>query len=81
LVFESKWDKPILFNQVDKFGVFLYIPIKDTLGEIGCILHKGDEKNSVKDVYVNLEQFGEIWILQDSSQVFFENPFKRMSIY
>ncbi len=47
----------------DDFGVYWEVPIKPDAERLGFIVHKGDEKDPGPDMFLDLTQASEAWII------------------
>ena len=66
----TQWESPQLFQTEDRFGKALSVPLEQSQGEIGLIIHKGDEKDTGPDIILHLAQGQEIWLMQGYNRVF-----------
>ena len=56
------------------YGVYWDINLIEGAERVGFIVHKGDEKDPGPDMFMNLAEGNEIWLISGSSTVFTNKP-------
>ncbi|MGL4648571.1 MAG: pullulanase-associated domain-containing protein, partial [Caldilineaceae bacterium] len=73
-VTETAWSEPLAPAGSDDFGVFWEVPVKLDAGELGLIVHKGDEKDPGPDMFLDVTQALEAWIISGDLLLYTEQP-------
>ena len=69
-----EWGSPLEPAGQDDFGVFWEVPIKADAERLGLIVHQGEEKDPGPDMFLDLTQFTEAWIISGDLLLYTEQP-------
>jgi len=69
---ETLWAEPLTPVGEDDFGVFWVVPLADD-GELGFIIHRGDEKDPGPDQFLNLAAGREAWIVSGMPDIYLQS--------
>ena len=67
------WDNPVRMWGEDDFGRFAYIQLDQTAStteQMGLIIHKGNDKNTPNDLFVNPFSTPEIWVTEGDETLY-----------
>ncbi len=70
----TQWAKPLPQTGRDPFGAYWDVPIKTDWKKLGFIIHKGDEKDSTPDLFLNSSDGNKAWIISGNSKVNTSQP-------
>jgi len=68
------WSAPLELTGQDEFGIYWGVPIRPDAERLGFIVHKGDEKDSGPDMFLDLTQGTEAWVISGDLLVYTEQP-------
>jgi pullulanase len=68
------WGAPLEPTGEDDFGIFWEVPIKPDAERLGLIIHKGEEKDPGPDMFLDLAQAREAWIISGDLLLYTEQP-------
>jgi pullulanase-type alpha-1,6-glucosidase len=71
---ETPWAEPLEPSGSDDFGVYWEVPVALDAGELGMIIHKGDEKDPGPDMFLDVASSLEAWIISGDLVVYTEQP-------
>lgn len=66
---ETAWGSAASPAGRDSFGVWWDIPLKPGATRLGLILHKGDQKDPGPDLFLELSQQREVWIVSGKNEL------------
>ncbi|MFO7634849.1 MAG: pullulanase-type alpha-1,6-glucosidase, partial [Caldilinea sp.] len=69
-----EWSAPLPPTGEDDFGIYWEVPIKPDATRLGLIVHKGDEKDPGPDMFLDLTQSTEAWIISGDLLLYTEQP-------
>ncbi|WNV83278.1 pullulanase-type alpha-1,6-glucosidase [Umezawaea sp. Da 62-37] len=70
VVDEPTWDAPLPFSGETAYGRFAWIKLKPGARSVGFIAHKGDEKDTDGDRFVDPSVTPQVWLGQGKATVF-----------
>ncbi|MFQ3545342.1 pullulanase [Halobacillus rhizosphaerae] len=68
------WGEPILFDKVNKWGVYQDIKVSKITNGLNFIIHKGDVKDTSQDRTFPKSGEREFWLVQGQTQVYLSKP-------
>ncbi len=69
-----EWGAPLPPAGEDDFGIYWEVPIKPDAERLGLIVHKGEEKDPGPDMFLDLTQSKEAWIISGDLLLYTEQP-------
>ena len=69
-----EWGAPLEPAGEDDFGIYWEVPIKPDAERLGLIVHKGDEKDPGPDMFLDLTQAKEAWVISGDLLLYTEQP-------
>lgn len=66
---ETAWGSAATPTGRDAFGVWWDVPLKPGAARLGLILHKGDQKDPGPDMFLDLSQQKEAWIVSGKNEL------------
>ena len=68
------WEQGLEFSGEDDYGVYWDVNLTENAELLGMLVHKGDEKDPGPDMFVDVTQAREFWLLSGSATVYQEQP-------
>ncbi len=68
------WDAGLLKTGESPYGIYWDVPLAPGAERVGFIVHKGDDKDPGPDMFLDLAEGNEVWLLSGSATVFREPP-------
>ena len=68
------WQDGLPVSGRSSYGVYWDVPLAPDARRVGFIVHKGDEKDPGPDMFLELEEGREIWLVSGSATIFREQP-------
>ena len=70
----TEWGAPLAQSGADDFGVYWEVPLVADAAELGLIIHSGDTKDPGPDMFLDLTQSAEAWIISGDLKLYTERP-------
>ncbi len=70
----TDWGAPQEQTGADDFGVYWEVPLIPDAAELGIIVHQGDVKDPGPDMFLDLAQSKEAWIISGDLKLYTEQP-------
>jgi pullulanase len=68
------WDAGLRISGESGYGVYWDVPLIEGATRVGFIVHKGDDKDPGPDMFLDLAQGNEVWLVSGSATIFREPP-------
>ncbi|MFC4335852.1 pullulanase-type alpha-1,6-glucosidase [Salininema proteolyticum] len=64
---ETPWEEPLQPSGTDSWGAYWDVPVQDVNGELGLIVHKGDDRAHPEDILVEPARVGDLWVTPEGA--------------
>ena len=71
---EVTWEEGLEPAGSDDFGVYWDVALKADAEQLGFIIHKGDEKDPGPDIFLDLTEGREVWVVSGDETLYREPP-------
>ena len=71
---DVSWERGLAPSGASGYGVYWDVPLREGAERLGFIVHKGDDKDPGPDMFLDLREGREAWLLSGSATVFREPP-------
>lgn len=70
----TSWGSPLPQSGADEFGVYWEVPLVPDAAELGIIVHNGEAKDPGPDLFLDLTESQEAWIISGDLKLYTERP-------
>ncbi len=68
------WENGLVQTGSSAFGVYWDVALAEDASTLGFIVHKGDEKDPGPDMFLDLTESNEVWLVSGSARLFTQKP-------